>query len=87
MENVRVWSIGESSELFAAHSEEEMRNYYTKMVGKGDAERAFADHFEEQTDFESAYEYDDEGKKALLTLRDLINMNAPAPCQISSSYN
>lgn len=86
-EKIRVWSIGEDSELFAAHSEEEVRSYYTDMVGNADAEQAFDDHFEELPDLDLAHEYDNDGKKEILTLRELIEMNAPPPCQISTSYH
>ena len=40
--NLRVWSIGEESELFAAHSEKEVRAFYTELVGEKEAKEAFA---------------------------------------------
>ena len=87
MGEIKVWSIGESSELYAAHSEEEMRSYYAELVGEEEAAEALASHFEEVPDLDAECEYDDDGVKKWLSYRQLIEMNGPVPTQISTSYN
>jgi hypothetical protein len=89
-EEVKVWSIGESSELYAAHSEEEVKRYYTELVGEEDAAEGLKCHFElvaEGDGLDDEHEYDDEGVKKTLSFHQLIAMNGPVPTQISTSYN
>lgn len=89
-DEIKVWSIGESSELYAARSEEEVKRYYTELVGEEDAAEAFEDLFElvaEGGGLDAKHEYDNDGKKELLSFRQLIEMNGPAPTQISTSYD
>lgn len=84
---VKVWSVGEDSELYAAKYEQELRAYLEETLGKEDAAEAFAAHFEEVTDLDEEREYDDDGQKKWLSYRQLIAMNGPVPTQISTSYN
>src|ERR1017187_5068648 len=72
---IKVWSIGEESELFAAHSEAEVRSFYSKQVGEPGAAEALADHFEEVASGDSLddeREYDCDGVKKMLSFRQLI---------------
>lgn len=90
MEDLKVWSIGENTELYAAHSEEEVKKYYRELVGDEEAEEAFADHFElvaEGESLDEEAEYDCDGEKKMVSFRQLIQMNGPVPTMVSTSYN
>lgn len=84
---VKVWSVGEDSELYAAKSEQELRAYLDETLGKEDAAEAVAAHFEELTDLDDEREFYCDGEVKWLSYRQLIAMNDPAPTQISTSYN
>lgn len=87
---VRVWCIGsDRTEFFAAHSEEEMRQYYTRMVGKSQAEEDFAEYFTEVPEavLDVEIELDDDGKKLMTTWRKQADSATIIPTQISTGYN
>lgn len=89
-EDIKVWSIGEDSELFAGHSEEEVKRFYTTLVGEDDALQAIEDHFELVAEGESLndeHEYNCDGAKRMLSFRQLIELCGSMPMQISTSYN
>lgn len=88
-DTVRIWCIGgDGTEYYAAHSEEEMRQFYVWLVGKEDAERDMADHFSEvpQSAMDVEFDWDDDGKKIKTTWRKQVE-GAHIPCQISTGYN
>ena len=89
MKAVRVWIVGgDGTEYYAAHSEEELRAFYIRMVGAEQAELDFADGLEEvqQADMEAEIEMDDDGEKRRTTWRKELE-GAAIPSQISTGYN
>ena len=88
--NIRVWCIGpDGTEYYAAHSEEEMRDFYVGLVGKEEAERDLAEHFEEvpQAALDVEFQFDEDGNKIMTTWRKLIDSAITIPTQISTGYN
>ena len=88
-EAVRLWRIGESSEVYAAHSEEQVKAYMTKILGEEEARGCIADLFEEipESDFDIELPWTDEnGIKSKSTWRRQIAEYKTIPCQISTGY-
>lgn len=86
---LKVWSIGEESELFAARSEEEVRAFYTELVGQDEATEAFESDFTER-DLAEEREFDFDGVKKTMTLAELlrnVHAHTDMPNQVSTSYN
>lgn len=87
---VRVWQIGsDGTEFYAAHSEEEMKDFYRELVGTEDyCETDLRDHFEEvpAAAMDAEVEFNDDGKIIRTTWRKLA-ASASLPTQISSGYN
>jgi len=95
VEVIRAWVIGcDGTEVYVAHSEEEMRQYYIELVGEADAAEDLAAHFTEipqdQMDVERNFseENPETGKfeKVLTSYRKLA-LEGEIPGQILSSYN
>lgn len=86
-QTINLWRIGEESEIFAAHSEQEVREYYSKLAGKY-ADEGLQSLFEKIPDSELDSEFDfyDDGEKRRTTLRKLAADIAIIPTQICSSY-
>lgn len=87
---VRVWCIGpDGTELYAAHSEEELKAYYTKLVGKEQAEADIAESFSElsQSDLDTEIDWVDScGNKIRTTYRKEAEASL-LPTQIATGYN
>jgi hypothetical protein len=84
--SVRVWQIGpDGTEYYSAHSEEEMKKYY-RSLGTDTCEEDLRDHFEEVTDLDAEFEFDDDGERSRTTWRKLAE-SMPIPTQISTGYN
>jgi hypothetical protein len=85
---VRVWQIGpDGTEYYAAHSEEEMKQWYRENVGDESAEGDLRDYFEEVTDLDAEFDFNDDGEKTRTTWRKLAEDQAHLPTQISTGYN
>lgn len=86
----RVWQIGpDGTEYFAAHSEEEMKEYYRTMLGPREkqlAEHDLKHHFEEVLDLDTEFDFEDDGEKTRSTWRKIVETGAKLPCQISTGY-
>ena len=85
----KVCSIGEESELFAARSEKEVREFYVELVGQDDAAEAFESDFTER-DLAEEWEFDFDGVRKTMTLAELlrdIHAHTAMPNQVSTSYN
>lgn len=87
-EPFRVWQIGpDGTEYYAAHSEEEMKAFYREMCGTEEhCEEDLRDYFEEVTDLDAEFEYNDEGRVERTTWRKLAQ-RSKLPTQLSSGYN
>lgn len=87
METIRVWQIGpDGTEYYAAHSEEEMKDWYRKTVGEEQAAEDM-DDFEEVHDLDTVMPFDDDGVKTTTTWRKLAEDCPELPAQISTGYN
>jgi hypothetical protein len=83
---IRVWQIGpDGTEYFAARSEEEMRAYYALLSDT--AEEDLRDYFEEVSDIDAEFDFNDDGEMKRMTWRKLAEECAELPCQISTGYN
>ena len=85
---ISLWRIGEESEIFAAYSEEQVRDYYIKLVGNKEADEAFGCLFEKipETEMDAEFDFNDDGDKSRTTLRKLATGMAIVPTQVCSSY-
>jgi hypothetical protein len=85
---VKVWQIGpDGTEYYAAHSEEEMKKYYREICGSEEhCEEDLREHFEEITNLDAEFDFNDEGEKKRMTWRKLAE-DQELPCQISTGYN
>ncbi len=89
MDDIKVFVVGpDNTEIFAAHSESELRSWYINLVGKEQMEEDFEEGFYEIEDIDSEVEFFDEdlGEKVNSTWRRLAE-DAILPTQISSGYN
>jgi hypothetical protein len=87
-ESIRVFQIGpDGTEYFAAHSEEEMRAYYRLNSDPDTCESDLADEFQEVTNLDEEFDFDDDGEKVRTTWRKLAESASKYPCQISTGYN
>jgi len=87
-EQVKVFQIGpDGTEYYAAHSEQEMRDWYAKTVGGPEAAEDLQSYFEEVTDIDVEFNFSDEGKERRMTWRQLVLECDELPCQISTGYN
>ena len=85
---IRVWQIGpDGTEYYAAHSEQEMREYYLNIVGREMGEEDLRDYFEEVTGLDIEFDFNDDGEKKRTTWRKLAEKCDELPCQISTGYN
>lgn len=82
---VRAWHIGEYGEVYAAHSEEEIKAYYIGLVGRQQADEDFESEFRELTDEEMRAEVTDaDGVSwSWLSIAQTVNL----PEQIGTLYN
>lgn len=88
-EETKIWCIGaDRTEYYAAHSEEEMRQFYIGLVGKQQAEEDFEGCFEElaESELDAEFEMEEDGEKRKTTWRKEL-IGAHIPCQISTGYN
>lgn len=86
-QTIRVFVIGsDGTEVYAAHSVEEMAEWYRKLMGK-DAEEDLGDYFQELTDIDSEFDFDDDGTKVKTSWRKLAAERHDLPCQLSTAYN
>jgi hypothetical protein len=87
--SVRVWQIGpDGTEYYAAHSEEEMKAYYRSICGTEEhCEEDLRDYFEEVTDLDAEFNFNDDGLKTRTTWRKLAEDQSDLPTQISTGYN
>ena len=85
---IHIYRIGsDGTEYYAAHSEEEMRQYYREICGTEDyCEEDLKERFEEVTDIDTEFDYSEDGKKIKTTWRKLAEASQ-MPCQISTGYN
>lgn len=89
-QKVRVWCIGpDKTEFYAAHSEEQMREFYLEMVGRKHAEADFAAYFQEVPESELDTEFDlgGEGNPVKMTWRKLIQLHETIPAQIKTAFD
>ena len=85
MSDVKVFQIGpDGTEYYAARSEEEMREWYKTISDT--AEEDLRDYFEEVTDIDTKFQFNDDGEVRSVSWRDLAMECAELPCQLSSSY-
>jgi len=86
---IRVWQIGpDGTEYFAAHSEDEMKDYYRRTMGIGpETERDLTRHFEEVENLDEEFAFNDDGHLTNTTWRTLAESASSLPCQISTGYN
>ena len=85
-QTVRVFVIGsDGTEVYAAHSVEEMAGWYRKLMGT-DAEEDLNNYFQELTDIDSEFDFDDDGEKTKTSWRKLAE-GRDLPCQLSTGYN
>ncbi len=81
---IRVWQIGpDGTEYYAAHSEEEMREWYKATADNW--EEDLRDHFEEQ-DPDAEFDFNDDGVVTRTTWRKLAE-EQQLPSQLSTGYN
>lgn len=85
---MKLFMIGEHSEIYAASSESEMRKYFVELVGEEEAESSIADLFEEipESLFDKEFKYDDDGKIRTTTWRKELK-GVDEPTQMSTGYN
>ena len=86
---VRVWCIGaDRTEMYAAHSEEELRTMYVEMVGEDQTVEDFAEYCEELSpeEMDAEIDFNDDGKIIKTTWRKVAE-GGRVPAQISTSYN
>jgi hypothetical protein len=84
----RVWCIGASrTEYYAAHSEEELRDFYAEMAGKKHAEEDFAAYFKEvpETQLDTEFELEADGKTIKTTWRKLVDLHESIPALIHTA--
>jgi hypothetical protein len=87
-QTIRVWQIGpDGTEYFAAHSEEEMRAYYRLNSDPETCEGDLKDDFQEVSDLDEEFEFDDDGENKITTWRKLADSATELPCQVSTGYN
>lgn len=85
---MKLFRIGEHSEVFAANSADEAKSFYRSLVDDDEAAEAFNDLFEEipAAELNAAFEWtNDDGEKTMTTWRKQIE-GVDAPCQVASSY-
>jgi hypothetical protein len=80
---IRAWHIGEYGEIYAAQSEEEVRNFLIGLIGETESKESIEDCFEELTPQELNQEVEFEGCKT--TLRKVAE-DCELPTQISTCY-
>jgi hypothetical protein len=84
---VRVWCIGaEKTEYYAAYSEDEMREFYSEMVGSKHAEADFAACFEEvpASELDVEFELVEQGKHVKTSWLKLIALHESFPALIKT---
>ena len=92
-DKVRVWCIGsDGTEYFAAHSEEEMRQYYIDLMGTGGRDQAEDDllnYFDEvpEEELDVEFNFNNDGTLERTTWRKLVAEEIDVPTQISTGYN
>lgn len=85
---IRVWQIGpDGTEYYAAHSEQEMREYYKTLVDEETWTEDLRDYFEEVTDIDKEFNFNDDGEHRKTTWRQLAQECTALPCQLSTGYN
>ena len=85
MSEIHVWQIGpDGTEYYAAHSEKEMREWYSTLTDT--AEIDLRDYFEEVTDIDSEFDFNDDGEMKRMTWRKLAEDCSELPCQLSTGY-
>jgi len=84
---LRVWVIGsDGTEVYAAHSEEEMKQYYREMCGTEEyCEEDLRDNFTEITNLDAEFEFNDDGNTITTTWKKLAE-ESHLPCQLSTAY-
>ena len=86
-QTIRVWQIGpDGTEYYAAHSEEEMRKWYTETVEPDIGDNDLRDYFEEVTDIDKEFDFMDDGEVKRMTWRKLAEECGELPCQLSTGY-
>lgn len=88
-EEIHVYIIGpDGTEVYAAHSEEEMKNYYRKLCGgENFCEHDLKHHFSEIKDIDSEFvTVNEDGQQFITTWRKLAKL-ANIPNQLSTGYN
>lgn len=84
-EEIHVYCIGsDGTEIYAAHSEEEMKAWYRELVGEETATEDLADYFEEITDIDTKFQFNDDGETVAATWRELA-MRGDIPAQLSTT--
>lgn len=88
MSEIHVYLIGsDGTEYYAAHSEQEMRDWYLRTIGDDSAVEDLRDEFEEVTDIDSEFDFNDDGEMKRTTWRKLAEECNELPCQLSTGYN
>ena len=86
---IHVYHIGEYGEVFAAHSEQEVKDYYRDLYSytQEEADKRFADEFREITDLDTPFKMkdSDDGSEAMTTWRKLAE-DCDLPTQLSTMY-
>lgn len=85
---VRAWHIGEYGEIYGASSEEDVRNYFRKLVGNKEAEECFESEFLELSseELDAVKDFNDDGEIRQVSFRSLALESVEWPTQISTTY-
>lgn len=84
---LHIYHIGEYGEVFAAHSEQEAKDYYRDLSSftQEEAEERFADEFSEVADLDTPFNYNFDEGPSLTTWRELAE-GCNLPTQLSTMY-
>lgn len=90
-QQIHVYLIGsDGTEYYAASSEQQMRDWYAKTVGDDSVEEDLREHFEEVTEIDAKFPFNDDGEMRETSWRELAQEMRQAghwPCQLSTGYN
>lgn len=87
MSEIRCWHIGEIGEIYVAHNEKELRDWYPTLVGAEQAESDLPAEFRELTDAEMDAEAEDPDTGEMFSWRKIASESVYIPNQIGTMYN
>lgn len=84
---IKVFQIGpDGTEYYAAHSEEEMREYYKGLVDEETATEDLRDYFDPVKNIDEEFDFNDDGENKKTTWRKLAEECVELPCQLRTGY-